>query len=266
MEKVEIGNCTLYCGDAFEIIPTLDDGAIDAVISDPPYASHSFGKCTDCDWDKPVPLAEFWQLLMTKTKPEANVCLFANMRLAHDLINTNRKGFRYDLVWVKNNKTGFLNAGMMPMRNHESILVFGRPGYQKASTYNPIKFTTGKPSVRRTKKQKGGVYPPQEAHTVVSDGSRHPCSVWAFNHERDGNKPDKSYHPVQKPTTLMGALVLQYSNEQDTILDCFMGAGTTAIAAIKLNRKFIGIERERKYFDTACKRLDEEMSKWKRAG
>jgi len=262
MEKVVIGNCTLYHGDAFEVLPTLADESIDAVICDPPYASASFGKCTLCDWDKPIPLEEFWQLLETKTKPEANVCLFANMRLAYDLIDTNRSGFRYDICWVKNNKTGFLNANLMPMRNHESILVFGKPGNYKNATYNPLKLPGGKPFVKKIKSKKGGIYPAQEPHTTVSDGGRCPCSVLAFNNDREGNQSDKCYHPTQKPLTLMGWLTMTYSNEGDTVLDCFMGSGTTGIACAKLRRRFIGVERERKFFDIACRRIEDAM--WQR--
>ena len=99
MEKFEIGDSVIYCADAFDVLGTLADGSVDMVASDPPYATESFGgRCTDCDWDKPVPLPELWRLLESKTKPSANICLFANMKLAYDLIDSNKKGFRYDLL------------------------------------------------------------------------------------------------------------------------------------------------------------------------
>jgi len=167
------------------------------VASDPPYATASFGgKCTDCDWDRPIPLADFWQLLECKAKPQANICLFANMKFAFDLIDSNRKGFRYDLIWAKNNRLGFMNANKMVMRSHESILLFGKPGYMAASTFNPLKTPGGRTSVRRPKTRKaGGVYPPLEAHTTAApDGMLYPHSVLAFDHDRGCNLPENCLH------------------------------------------------------------------------
>jgi hypothetical protein len=96
MEKVEIGNATLYYGDAFDILPTLEDGSIDRIAADPPYAAESFGgKCTACEWDVPIPLAQFWELLECKTKPAANIVLFGNLKFGFDLIASNKKGLPF---------------------------------------------------------------------------------------------------------------------------------------------------------------------------
>ena len=253
-EKFEVGNAILYCGDSLEILDTLEEGSIDACVSDPPYASETFGGCTACKWDIPVNLTEFWRLMENKTKPQANVVLFCNMKLAYDLIDTNKKGFRYDLVWAKNNRVGFFNANLMPLRAHENILVFGRPGHQKTAVYNALKLPgTGKPRVNRVKAQKsGGVYSSQKAYTTVSDGTRKPHSVLAF--DRDGNQTE---HPTQKPLLLMYYLLKLYSNHGDVILDPFMGSCTTGEAAVILGRRFIGIEKEKQYFEIACQRLEE---------
>jgi len=226
-EKVEIGeNCTLYCGDAFEILPELEDGSIDMIASDPPYAAQTFGgKCTDNIWDKPIPLPEFWKLAESKTKPAANIILFGNMKLAHDLINTNPRNFRYDMVWHKNNRTNFLNANLRPLASHESILVFGKSGGKTASTFNPLKSSDG-------------VNP----HTTLS-----------FSHDR-GNQP--GLHPCQKPVNLLAWLIMTFSNPGDLILDMFMGSGTSLEAGIRLGRRVIGVEKHKPYFDIACKRLE----------
>jgi len=264
MDKFEIGNSALYCGDSFEILPTLTDGSIDLICSDPPYAAESFGgKCTACEWDTPINLTTFWQLLESKAKPSANVVLFANMKFAFDLIDSNRKGFRYDLVWAKNNRVGFFNANLMPLRSHENVLLFGKPGFQKMATYNPLKTPGGRPVVKRARSRGGGVYPAQESYTTVSDGTIHPISVLAFDHDRGGNQSEKCLHPTMKPLHLMGWLVFTYSNPGDLIVDPFCGSGTTLEAALRLGRRFIGIERERKYFDIACQRLEEVQRKWK---
>src|SRR5215469_4414688 len=137
MDRVTIGNSTLYCGDCFEILPHLLIKA-DAVISDPPFG------ITACDWDIALPFDHFWEVVECKTKPTANFVFFGCGKFTVDLVNSKRKWYRYDLVWQKSKKVGFLNANLMPMRNHESILVFVRPGFFKASTYNPQKTSGGR--------------------------------------------------------------------------------------------------------------------------
>jgi site-specific DNA-methyltransferase (adenine-specific) len=107
MKKRTIGNCVLYHGDCFDILPKLDCRA-DAVISDPPFG------ITACDWDILIPLARFWDMVDRKTKPTANFVLFGCGRFSVDLINSKYRWYRYDLIWHKNNKVGFLNANLMP--------------------------------------------------------------------------------------------------------------------------------------------------------
>ena len=259
MRKVEIGDCTLYNGDAFEVLPMLGDESIDAVISDPPFG------ITACEWDKVPPLPLMWEILDAKTKPTANFVMFAAGGFTIDLVNSNRKWFRYDVIWAKNNRVGFMNANLMPMRAHESILVFGRPGFQKSAVYNPVKLPGGRPTIRRGRIREGTVYPTQnEGYTTVGDGTRHPCSVLAFSHDRQNNQKGLNWHPTSKPITLMAYLAHTYSNPGDVILDPFMGSGTTAIACDKLHRRFIGIEKSEKFFDVACRRLIQEREKWAR--
>ena len=139
------------------------------------------------------------------------------------------------------------------MRNHESILIFTQPGNCKASTYNPQKTQGGKAGIRCVKRR-GGVYHCIDGHETYYDGTQHPCSVLSFDHDR-GNAQK---HPTQKPVALMEWLVKTYTNEGDTVIDPFMGSGTTGVACAKHNRRFIGIEREKQYFDTAAKRIREE--------
>ena len=236
-----IGNATLYLGDCFDILPKLDMQA-DAIISDPPYG------VTDCKWDNPIPLDSLWAMVEERTKQSANVVLFGCGKFSFNLINSKKRWYRYDLVWAKNKKVGFLNANLMPMRNHESILVFGRPGYLKKTAYNPQKFPGGKAGIKITNHH-SGIYDNHGAYTHVSDGTVHPSSVLSFNSEA-------GQHPTQKPLALMEWLVRTYTNEGDTVIDPFMGSGTTGVAAINLKRKFIGVERDKKYVDIACERIE----------
>jgi site-specific DNA-methyltransferase (adenine-specific) len=222
MKKVNIGSATLYLGDTFDILPELDIVA-DSVISDPPYG------ITAHHWDKAPPLDTMWNLFESKSKENANYVLFCAGGFTIDLVNSKRTWYRYDLCWVKNNKTGFLNAALMPLRNHENILVFGKPGHQKTATFNPI------------------------------EGAIHPSSAFKFDHDRGNGQQGMNLHPTMKPLLLMCYMISLYSNPGDLILDPFAGSGTTGAAAIRANRRFIGIEKERKFFDIACQRLEEAM-------
>ena len=246
MKTKTIGDCTLYCGDCFDILPKLDVCA-DAVISDPPYG------ITDCDWDTAPPLAQFWGLADSKTKPTANFVLFGLGKFAVDLINSKYRWYRYDLIWAKNNKVGFLNANLMPMRNHEQILVFGRPGFQKASTYNPQKGGSLQKAVRKqTTNHRSSVYANCGTYTHISDGTLHPCSIVPFKSDKNTKQ---GLHPTLKPLALMDWLVKTYTNEGDTVIDPFMGSGTTGLACAMHGRWFIGIEKEPEYFEKAIKRI-----------
>jgi len=163
MEKFEIGNSTLYHGDCFDILPTLDDGVIDNVVSDFPYG------ITDHTWDLAPPLDLTWQLLEAKSKENANYVLFGCGGFSIDLINSKRSWYRYSLTWIKNNKTGWLNSSLMPHRNTEDIMVFGKPGFQKKATFNP------------------------------PEGSVHPCMALPFDHDRGNGQQGKNFHETQKP-------------------------------------------------------------------
>jgi len=165
-DKAEIGGCTLYCGDALKILPTLDEIVIDAVVTDPPYG------ITAEEWDEVPPLDPMWEQLDAKTKATANFVMFAAGDFLFDLRNSNANWHRYNLIWNKNNQTGYLNSGKQPMRTHEDILVFGRPGFRDTSTYNPIKTPGGaKPGSRRTcKTSNKGIYR-NKGVTSVADGT-----------------------------------------------------------------------------------------------
>ena len=245
-KRIRIGDSLLYCGDCLDILPKLDIEA-NAVITDPPFGN------TDCDWDKALPLARFWEIVKSKTIPSANFILFACGQFTIDLINNNRKWYRYDLIWQKSNKVGFLNAQKQPMRNHETILVFGQPGFRDKATYNPQKTPGGRKAGVVNKNNNANIYRLEGGYTRVADGLLHPCSVLSFGHDRGSNQ--KTYHPTMKPLALMEWLVKTYTDEGDVIIDPFMGSGSTGLACARLGRRFVGIEREPKYFSMAVERV-----------
>ena len=153
------------------------------------------------------------------------------------------KMFRYDLKWCKTQGTGFYNANRMPMRAHEDILVF----YSALPCYNPQK-TEGTPYTQK-RGSASDVYQGKDLHVTISDGGRHPLSWKVF--KRDKTKQ----HPTQKPVALMEYLIKTYTNEGETVLDFTMGSGTTGVACVNLNRRFIGIEKVDEYFEIAEERI-----------
>ena len=247
-KRVQIGNATLYCGDCFEVLPKLDI-AVDTVISDPPFG------ITDCTWDTPIPLDTLWEVLGNRTKQSANFVLFGCGKFTMDLIISKRQWYRYDLIWEKSKKVGFLWANKMPMRSHESIHVFIRPGFFYKATYNPQKIQGGKAGVK-TRNHRSNIYRDKGSFTHISDGMLHPGSVLYFKNET-------GQHPTQKPVPLMEHLVKSYTDTDNLVLDCFMGSGSTGVACAIHNRRFIGIEQNREYFDIAVERIQKAYDECK---
>lgn len=220
----------LYNADCFDVLPNIKH-KIDLVIVDLPYGQ------TQADWDVVINLEKMWKHLKEICKETCIYCFFTTTKYGIDIINSNRKWFRYDIVWEKSNSVGFLNANKQPLRGHEMIYVF----YNKSGTYNPQK-SIGTPYTA-TRKNESTLYGKvNEYSETINTGDRHPCSIVTF-------KSVKKKHPTAKPIDLLEFLVKSYSNENDYVLDFTMGSGSTGYACKNTNRKFIGIEKEKKFFD-----------------
>lgn len=236
-------NIALYNGDCLEIMPQLTQQGVkvDMILCDLPYG------VTNHPDDKPLPFDKLWECYDDIISDNGAIILFAQGRFYVDLVNSNRKMFKYDLVWDKQLSTGFLNANRMPLRRHESIAVF----YKKAPVYNPQK-SIGEPShskgtkykTQETVNQNYGAYKPIE--TELSR-LKHPTSIISFQKPH----PSKCVHRTQKPVDLLEYLIKTYTHEGMIVLDNCMGSGGAGIAALNTNRKFIGIEKDSHYFNVA---------------
>jgi len=240
----------LLHGDCLELMSEIPDGSIDMVCADPPY------EITNCSWDSIIPLEPMWKHLKRVIKPNGAIVMTASQPFTSALVMSNIKMFRYDLEWVKPKGVGFYNANRMPLKAHEDILVF----YQKLPTYNPQK-TKGKP-YRQKKGGPSDIYNRPDVYnrkdlviTINKSGDRHPLSWQIFKRDKD------KLHPTQKPVKLMEYLIKTYTNENETVLDFCFGSGTTGVACKNLNRNFIGIEKDKKYFEIAKKRIDKTLKK-----
>ena len=177
-------------------------------------------------------------------RPNAAILLFAQQPFATKLINAAGKMFRYQIVWEKAKSLGFLNAKKMPLRAHEHILVF----YNKLPTYNP-QMAPGKPYVSKDKrKEHTKIYRSFKRATTVNTGWRYPRDVIKF---AQPTTKEGLYHPTQKPLALLEYLIKTYSNENDLVLDNTCGSGSTCVAALKTNRRYIGIELNDEFVEIA---------------
>lgn len=239
-------NLELWNGDCISLMDNIDDKSIDCIITDLPYQQTSRNK-----WDVIIPFELLWKQYKRIVKDSAAIILFGNGMFTADLMISNRDMWRYNLIWEKTQPTGFLNARKMPLRNHEDICVF----YKKLPTYNPQK-TTG--HIRKVSKAehkigcKNTTDYGEHGLTTYDSTERYPKSVWKF--AKDVQK--SALHPTQKPLGLLDELIKTYTNENDLVLDSCMGSGTTGLSCKNLNRRFIGIEKEEKYFKIAKERIE----------
>jgi site-specific DNA-methyltransferase (adenine-specific) len=227
----------VYNDDCFNIFPKIKD-KVDMVLVDLPYSQ------TACKWDIPINLEDMWIALKKICKRDCVYVFFCTTKFGYKLIQSNEKWFRYDLVWEKSRKVGFLSANKMPLRKHEMVYVFK----EKQGVYNPQK-TEGKPYKITGNGEEVGIYLKFKRTDHENKGDRHPSTIVKFNN------PSKSVHRTQKPVDLCQWLIKSYSNEGDTVLDFTMGSGSTGVACQNTDRKFIGIEKDKEIFNIAMNRL-----------
>ena len=235
-------------GDCLELMKEIPSGSVDMVLTDPPYGT------TACKWDSVIPFAPMWEQLKRIIKPNGAIVLFSQQSFTSYLICSNPKDFRYQFVWDKGYSTGFANANKMPLKKHEDVCVF----YKKLPTYNPQGLIKIEPKIKVRKKGGAGEVMGKngtENKEYFQTATNYPTSIIR-------TKKEKAYHPTGKPVALLEYLIKTYTQEDETVLDFTMGSGSTGVACVNTNRKFIGIEMDDKYFEIAEKRIkDAQCSK-----
>lgn len=234
----------IILGDCIDIIKQIPDKSIDMILCDLPYGT------TQCKWDTIMPLETLWAQYNRVCKDNAAIVLTAAQPFTSILVVSNIKNFKYNWIWEKSKATGYLNAKKMPMRAHEDVCVF----YRKQPTYNAIK-TEGTPYNKGKAHRPTDVYGQQVSVLVKNDtGLRNPRTVQYF---KTAESEGKVFHPTQKPIALFEYLIRTYTNEGEVVLDNCIGSGTTAIACINTNRKYIGIEKDEQYYKVAVQRVEQ---------
>ena len=233
----------LWQGDWLELMKNIPDKSVDCIITDLPYGT------TQCKWDTIIPFEPLWRQYNRIIKDNGAIVLFGTEPFSSHLRLSNLKNYKYDWIWDKVKGTGFLNAKRQPMRNHELISVF----YKKQCIYNPQK-TYGHKMKKsyRSKDLQTDVYGEMKNDYTYESTERYPRSIQVFSTDTQNS----SLHPTQKPVALIEYLIKTYTNEGELVFDSCMGSGTTGVACINTNRRFIGIELDNNYFKIAKERIE----------
>ena len=242
----------LWQGDCLELMKNIPDGSVDLVLTDPPYGT------TACKWDSVIPFEPMWEQLNRIIKPNGAICLFGNEPFTSCLICSNIKGFKYRWDWNKKIPSGMGYAKYRPMQQTEDICVFSKSG--EKTKYNPQFIKRDKPIKSGGNSIQARVY---SGFKCMENGNeykktydyKNPITLIEFDKVRKG-----ALHPTQKPIALLEYLIRTYTKEGETVLDFTMGSGSTGVACVNTNRRFIGIELDDGYFNIAKKRIEEAVN------
>lgn len=239
----------VYLGDCLEVMKDVPDKSVDMILCDLPYGT------TKCKWDTIIPFDKLWEQYKRIIKDYGCIALFGTEPFSSHLRLSNEKWFKYDWIWHKSKCGSAFTSKYRPQQKHEIVSIFGKARIN----YNPI-LIEGKPYYRKKKSNKCNSKPNNHNLGVNSDsetinfGFRYPETVIFF--QQKWRRQDQ-LHPTQKPVPLLEYLIKTYSNEGELVLDNCAGSGSTLVAAQNLNRNFIGIEKEPKYYEICLQRLEE---------
>ena len=244
----------LYCGDCLEILPKIEDKSINLILTDLPYGT------TACKWDTVIPLDKLWVEYERIITDNGILCLFGQEPFSSVVRTSNLKLYRYDWVWQKQKPSNFQLMNYQPGRVQENIMIFSKAKACYTKNGERISYNPQKVKMEKSRKANAKIY--SDSADLLHNYSKankdnfqvyeekHPISILKFN------TPEHRVHPTQKPVDLLEYLIKTYTNEGDLVLDSCMGGGSTGVACKNLNRRFIGIEKEEKYFEIAKNRID----------
>ena len=243
----------IYNEDCLEGMKRIPDASVDCIICDLPYGT------TACKWDTIIDFKELWSQYKRIIKDDRAIVLFGSGLFTYKLVSSNEALYRYKWIWYKTKRGNFVNAKNRPMTAYEEIMVFSKAatanGSKNKMLYNPQGLIP-KTTIRHDNGSRFGTMAgkrPSHQETTISEFTNYPCDVLEFASE------SSPVHPTQKPVALIEYLIKTYTNEGETILDNCMGSGTTAVAAIRTKRNFIGFELQKEYIDIANKRSTDEQ-------
>lgn len=230
----------LLHGDCLELMKSIPDKSVDMVLTDPPYGT------TACKWDVVIPFEQMWEQLKRITKDNGAICLFGSEPFSSHLRLSNLKMFKYDWIWDKKKASNFPNAKKSPLKTTEIISVFNSGLYFPQMVKGELRIKGGYHSLNELSINTTGT--PSKINDLY-----YPKNILQFS---VASNMDTGLHPTQKPVALLEYLIKTYTLENETVLDFTMGSGSTGVACKNLNRSFIGIEKDDKYFEIAKERIN----------
>jgi DNA modification methylase len=236
----------LYNDDCLEVLKDLSNNIAQVFFCDLPYGQ------IDCEWDSQIDLNQLWTEMLRIGKPNCVFCFTGTFKFGIELYQSQPKLFRYDCVIPKLNSSNMFLSSFRHLSKHEHLFVF----YRQKPKWNVLKYHTKKEVIKRNdiKNDKdkcfghkkwslgGQVYDPPFPTTLLS----------AMNNQ----SRHKNRHPTQKDPNIIYDILKYWTDEGDIVIDPTMGSGTTGIACNRLGLKFIGIEKDEKWFDVACENLE----------
>ena len=233
----------------------IPDKSIDMILCDLPYGTTNRNK-----WDIILPFDMLWESYERIIKDNGAILLFSDEPFTSELIVSNKKLFKQRITWDKDRGSGFLNAKKMLLKQTEDICLF----YKKPPTYNPQMVKAQEDRIRpiSTKSTESSNYGKVEKVKAGEDYNpelRYPTNLIKFSSMTGDCNNVNRLHPTQKPVELLEWLIKTYTCEGETVLDNCLGSGSTGIASINTNRRFIGIELDNTYFNIAEKRINEHI-------
>lgn len=237
----------LIHGDCLEKLKYIPSGSVDMVLADLPYGT------TDCKWDNIIPFELIWAELHRVCRPDGAMVMFGSEIFTAKLIISNVEQYRYGLVWKKSKIGRFAQAKQRFLNEHEDIIVFSKGKCGANSKVKMRFFPQGlKPFckiVKDTSHKNGLRVGRKQLPNYYQEHTGYPKSVLNFH------SVTKTDHPTQKPVELLEYLIRSFTMDGDTVLDPAMGSGSTGVACKNLNRRFVGIEMDDKYFEIAKNRI-----------
>lgn len=247
LHQCSVSSSALFNADCMDILPLIPDKSVQLILADLPYGT------TACKWDSIIDLDLLWKEYKRIIKDNGAIVLTASQPFTTKLISSNYEMFGYEIIWQKERPTNFMLGKKQVLKYHENILVF----YKEQPIYNPILEDKPIENKRKNKPRKmtNAVYGINEGLKYAERTENGGIKDWNYPHSIQFFSMQRGLHETQKPLELMKYLIKTYSNENDMVLDNTMGSGTTCLGAKELNRSFIGIEKEVKYYELAVARV-----------
>jgi len=247
----------IWMGDCLKLMPQIPDKSVDMILCDPPYGT------TACKWDIVIPFEPLWEQYKRIIKTGGAILLFGSEPFSSYLRLSNLKNYKYDWYWNKGKPSNYMMAKKEAMRVIETISVFNAKFYypimenKTGNTEYHEKYYNG-----NLTNNKDGVYGDRTSMTVqyskdYDSTKKYPVNYRYFTIRETWSKTKLRSHPSEKPVSLLEYLIKTYTLEGELVLDNTMGSGSTGVACLNTQRKFIGIEKDESYFEIAKKRIEE---------